>query len=161
METGSSTYEYWMENQDRWATMLIVASDISEMYGLPVMPEDHIRKMGGQDALPLMWWKHPEDGRSTIGWSFTERKSSLSLDDFNMVKADDKILAMACVVGVLNNRMHLSTMELDFVLGLSRGTVSKLLAVWNNQSADFRKMIFGLSGDMRSIALRHLVLGTW
>lgn len=161
METGSSTYEYWMENQDRWGTMLIVACDISEMYGLPVMPEDHIRKMGGQDALPLMWWKHPDDGRSTIGFSFASRRSSLSLEDFNMVGPDDKCLCMACVVGVLHNRMHLSTTELDFVLGLSRGTVSKLLAVWNSQSDDFRKMIFGLSGDMRSMGLRHLVLGTW
>ena len=158
META--TFEYWMENQDRWATMLIVANDISAMYSLPTLPEDQIRWLGGYKALPLMWWKDSSaGGRAGIGHRYSSEKRAYKLEDLNCVSSEDRICCMQGVVGILKHRMHLAGRELDLVLGISRSTVHNLLTGWDAQSRDFKVMFYGLSGDMRNKGLRNLVLG--
>ena len=156
META--TFDYWMENQERWATMLIVANDISAMYSLPTLPEEQIRRMGGYKALPLMWWKD-SGGRANISHRLTHRKHRVQLEELNCVSSEDRICCMQGIVGVMKHRMLLAGSELDFVLGISRGTVHEMLKGWDAQSRDFKVMFYGLSGDMRSKAFRHLVLG--
>jgi hypothetical protein len=155
META--TFEYWMENQDRWATMLIIANDISAMYSLPTLPEQQIRRLGGAKALQFMWWRDRVSGRANIGHSFT--KLTYKLEDLNCVSSEDRVCCMQGVVGVLKHRMHLAGGELDLVLGISRSTVHNLLTGWDAQSRDFKVMFYGLSGDMRNKGLRNLVLG--
>jgi hypothetical protein len=156
META---FEYWIENQDRWATMLIIANDISAMYSLPTLPEDQIRRLGGYRALPMMWWRDNSTGRAAIGHRFTCSKTRYKLEDLNCVSSEDRICCMQGIVGVLRYRMWLSVSELDCVLGISRGTVDTMLKGWDAQSRDFKVMFYGLSGDMRNKGLRNLVLG--
>jgi hypothetical protein len=156
META---FDYWIENPDRWATMLIIANDISAMYSLPTLPEEQIRRLGGYKALPLMWWKDNHTGRAGIGYRYSSEKRAYKLEDLNCVSSEDRVCCMQGVVGVLRYRMLLSGRELDTVLGISRGTVHELLKGWDAQSRDFKVMFFGLSGDMRNKGLRNLVLG--
>jgi hypothetical protein len=153
-----ASIDYWIENPDRWATMLIVANDISAMYSLPTLPEEQIRRLGGFKALPLMWWKG-DGGRSTIGFRWSDPKFRGQFEALNCVSSEDRVCCMQAVVGILRDRMFLSAREVDCVLGLSRGTVCTMASGWDSQSKDFKTMIYGLSGDMRSKGLRHLVLG--
>jgi hypothetical protein len=156
META---LDYWFENPDRWATMLIIANDISAMYSLPTLPEEQIRRLGGYRALPLMWWKDRATGRAGISHRYSSEKVAYKLEDLNCVSSEDRICCMQGVVGVLRYRMLLSSAELDCVLGISRSTVHNLLTGWDAQTRDFRVMFYGLSGDMRNKGLRNLVLG--
>jgi len=150
--------KYWDANPDRWATMLVVANDISEMYGLPHLPEQTIRALGGPDALPLCWWKQ-ENGRSNIGYRWSHPDHREEFEAVNCVSTEDRRACMEGVVGLLYYRMHLAISEIDYILGLSRGTIAVLKKGWDEQSRDFKVMFFGLSGDMRHKGLRNLVLG--
>jgi len=158
MSGRQSTEKYWNENPDRWATMLVIANDVSEMYGLPSVPEDKIRKLGGRDALSFCWWKQA-NGRSAIGYRWTDPDYRLEFERLNCVSTEDRRACMEGVVGLLYYRMHLSVLEIDCVLGLARSTVHALKKGWDGQSRDFKVMFFGLSGDMRHKGLRNLVLG--
>ena len=148
---------YWHHNQARWASMLQIAADLSSMYELPRPNEREIRNLGGFRALPFFWWRLGCDDTA----SFIDRsRQGCDYDHWaGLGRREDRSLCFACICGVLRDRMMLSGAELDVVLGCSRGSVHDACLRWSAFTKDFRTMIFGLSGDLRTKGLRNLVLG--
>lgn len=146
--------EYWRQNQQRWASMLIVANDIAAMFSLPTVDEDAIRSLGGEKALPHMWWQ----GVGRVNTYYVGiRQKNKRFDVLGM--REDRQHAFAITVGILHDRFLFEFPCVRTVLGAGQGTVWEAYERWRKESDDFRVMVQGLAGDMRSKALRHLVLG--
>ena len=148
--------EYWHANPKRWHRVLSMAADFADMYELerPSAVE--------MERWPV--WRLTE----RFFWNTTHARVPLSCrvkgpihDPMTDVDpAYDAPTCWACIMGEAE-LMGLSRMEAPFVFDTSSERVSRGRAAWMSYSPDFRRMIRGLSGDLKNKALRSLVLGEY